>query len=199
MNDLTKAQKILLTIYRGRSPVGANDIVKACWEQWPGSFDLHPHALPDSNAVLANLMGDRGLVRAGWLERVGPKLYKLSEQGNTEAARIARGCGRSSLATIRLEKTQELELARLLKSKAFQRLRANMGEMLNASDALDFWDHGDADDVGALVDEARTCLVGGFVRLRGGQQVPAESLTFLERTNDWLGVRFARELERARR
>lgn len=85
---LTKSDKLLLTFLRNdQSMLTAEALVVEAWTADKKAFGLKGYAdrFPDANAVLCYLMGKTGLVRRGLLEKVGQKLYQLTEAGRERA------------------------------------------------------------------------------------------------------------------
>ena len=69
----------------------AESLAVAAWKAHPKEFGLKTYAelYPDANAVLSYLMGEKGLVKQGFLERVAPKTYRLTEKGRERAEALA--------------------------------------------------------------------------------------------------------------
>jgi hypothetical protein len=198
---LTANQKILLAARdleaRGFKPFTIEALTVAAWKSCPKSFGLKGYESlhPNSNVIYASIMGEGRLVRRGWLEKKGPKLYELSAQGRAEAERIAGGdSGRRKTGVIQPSRECEAELDRLLVSRAVIRLRGGNALTLNRTDADAFWLHGDGEAVEAVILAARACLVGGVVKLRSGREVREAELSEVSLVNAWLSVKFGREM-----
>src|SRR5947209_10944399 len=94
--ECTVPEKILLAAYAleeaGDSPFTAESLVVSAWKKYPVTFGLKTFAeqYPDSNKVLASIMGERGLARRGWLAKVGQKLYSLTREGRQAVRRLRR-------------------------------------------------------------------------------------------------------------
>src|SRR5947209_20557091 len=94
--ECTVPEKILLAAYAleeaGDSPFTAESLVVSAWKKYPVTFGLKTFAehYPDSNKVLASIMGERGLARRGWLSKVGQKLYSLTREGRQAVRRLLR-------------------------------------------------------------------------------------------------------------
>ena len=75
--DLTVTQKVILAAHtlekQGQSPFSAEALIVECWKVSPQTFGLKGFSAihPDSNRVLAVIMGERGLARQGWINTVG--------------------------------------------------------------------------------------------------------------------------------
>lgn len=82
MSEPSNAHRIIRAVERltryDKSVFTAEEIVVAAWQNYPEIFCLKGFPKhPDSNRVLACLMGRTGLVSLGYLRRVGPRLYSL--------------------------------------------------------------------------------------------------------------------------
>ena len=80
---LTVPQKLLLAALEARkkSPTfTAEDLVVQAWKLYPDTFGLSGYGdrYPDSNRVLTNIMGTKGMRGKGWLRKVGEKQYRLT-------------------------------------------------------------------------------------------------------------------------
>lgn len=85
--EYTVPEKILLAASvletRGETPFTAEALIVCSWKGYPVTFGLKGFAdqHPDSNKILASIMGEKGLAKKGWLQKVGQKLYILTEDG----------------------------------------------------------------------------------------------------------------------
>jgi hypothetical protein len=69
--------------------VSATDLVLRAWALAPERFGLAgAERYPDSNRVLAKLSGADGLCGLGWLRRVEPGVYRVTDAGRAELRRI---------------------------------------------------------------------------------------------------------------
>src|SRR5579871_5055043 len=95
--ECTVPEKILLAAYQleeqGQSPFSAEALIVAAWQKYPRTFGLkgYDEQYPDSNKVLASIMGEKGLARRGWLIKMGQKLYSLSHEGRRAVRRLMQG------------------------------------------------------------------------------------------------------------
>ena len=93
--ECTVPEKILLAAFQleeaGQSPFSAETLIVAVWQKFPRTFGLKGYAeqYPDSNKVLASIMGEKGLARRGWLDKMGQKLYALTREGRQRGAPAA--------------------------------------------------------------------------------------------------------------
>src|SRR5262245_43849117 len=92
--DLSIIDRILLAaseIQRERSSFAAEDLVVAAWVRFPEAFGLQGYSekYPDSNRILSKIMGKESTLRKkGYLEKVGPKRYRLTETGRLRVAEL---------------------------------------------------------------------------------------------------------------
>ena len=219
--ELTVSQKILLAADRlesqGHSPFSAEALIVSSWQESPRTFGLKGFAdqYPDSNRVLACIMGERGLARRGWLEKRGQKLYSLSRQGKDEARRLREGDDsptpapkRRNLAQIKVPKDLKQHLVSLFTTTAFRRYEEGMKREITYRDACRFWGlsetaSGDAVDkvlgkIPASLAAVEALLVAGSVELGNGQSVSQEDLRGLDNVHRFLTEQFARHLSQQR-
>jgi len=217
--DLTVSQKILLAAHRlesqGQSPFTAESLIVASWKDSPRTFGLKGFAddYPDSNRVLACIMGERGLARRGWLMKVGQKLYNLSRQGKEEARRVLAGDDsplpkRRALAKIQVPKEMERHLEELFVTTAYRRYRDGLKREITYKDACRFWGlpetaSGEAVDhalkrLPATLDAVENLLIGETIELSNGQSVSQEDLKSLAAVHKFLTEQFARHLTQQR-
>lgn len=213
--ELTVSQKILLAAYHleegGNTPFSAEALIVASWKANPLTFGLKGFTehYPDSNRVLACVMGERGLARRGWLIKMGQKLYCLSRQGKEEARRVQSGDDspmpkRRALAQIKVPKDLEAHLFSLFNNIVVRRFKEGMKREITYKDACRFWGlaetaHGPAVDdaissVPATLDAVEKLLIGETVELSNGMSASQEDLKQLAAVNKFLLEQFSRHL-----
>src|SRR5215813_13241332 len=102
VDEFTVPEKILLAAEsldkEGQSPFSAEALIVASWQKFPRAFGLKGYAdqYPDSNKVLASIMGEKGLARRGWLVKMGQKLYALTREGKQVVRRLMSDGSESS-------------------------------------------------------------------------------------------------------
>jgi hypothetical protein len=215
--EFTVPEKILLAAHQleemGQAPFSAETLIVAAWQKYPQTFGLKGYAeqYPDSNKVLASIMGEKGLAKRGWLVKVGQKLYDLTREGRQVVRRLrqdgeppAAAGGASSTESVRVSKEQERLLQSLFNSSALQKIQEGRKPELTFADACRFWGitenmHGDALD--ARLDHLRASLAtlerqfgtsGGT--LSDGRSVSSEEISGLAEIHDYLEERFSRHL-----
>lgn len=157
----TIAQQVLIAAQQleleGHRPFSAEALIVASWRANHVAFGLKGFAdqYPDSNRVLSVIMGERGLARQGLLDKVGVKLYTLTDLGRM--ALLAGGRRRPAAddgdATPRRKKlSQPVDrlLSRLATSLALSRYRLGSKDMITLAVACDFWGVPKASDIDAL-------------------------------------------------
>lgn len=140
---LTVAHAILLAADACPETFTAADIVIRAYENDRGRFGLEGYAdhYPDSNKILACLMGRRGLTDREYLTRVGRRAYQLTPKGKEEVANIRAGV----LTRLRGSRPAHLktiparELLRCLATRAYTRFAVGRSREITADDALAFW------------------------------------------------------------
>jgi len=90
VEEYTYAEKIVMAAAELPLTFSAEDLVVAVWKFDPAAFGLKhfTELYPDSNKILTYLMGRRGLVKAGLLNRVGEKMYQLAPAGRRAVSRL---------------------------------------------------------------------------------------------------------------
>jgi hypothetical protein len=144
--DCTVPEKILLAAFQleeaGQSPFSAETLIVSVWQQFPRTFGLKGYAdqYPDSNKVLSSLMGEKGLARRGWLNKMGQKLYALTREGRQLVRRL-RNDEPAPLPTenVKLPRDQDKLLQTLFASTAVRKYQDNRKPELTFADACRFW------------------------------------------------------------
>ena len=190
-------------------PFTAERLVVTAWKRFPRPFGLKGYAdlHPDSNAILASLMGAKGLVRRGWLTRVGPKMYQTTALGRQIAGgeKDSPGPGpRPAADKIALGDDIHDFLSRLFATRAWKLWVGRQTTELNFTDAARFWQLADGMD-GAAVDQrlaevgeglaaAASYLAGGTASLKDGRAVSAGQIALLTDVHQHLAGKFAPHL-----
>ncbi|MER3417337.1 MAG: hypothetical protein C4297_14175 [Gemmataceae bacterium] len=213
--EYTLSEMVLLAAYQleqqGQTPFSAEDLVVQCWRQFPRAFGLkgYTEQYPDSNRVLASIMGERGLARKGWLIKKGQKLYEISREGKHMVERILSGADEhESLAGVveeppALSREQARLLLHLLDSAAAEKFNANRRQELVFADACRFWNltpqlGADAVNqrlqrVEKLLAEAESLAGEGCLHL-DDREVAAADLRMLRELHRFLQEKFSRHL-----
>jgi len=218
----TVTQKVILAAHglekEGQSPFSAEALIVACWKANKKTFGLKGFAetYPDSNRVLAVIMGERGLARQGWLTKEGVKLYTLSERGRKEADRIASGgeapprvkAERPRASATKISRESEKFILRISTTTAVRRYRTGAKYEITFRDAAAFWGIIDPADLpavrkaAALVPEeltrAEDLFTGDKLVLSNGQLVTREEMKMIAAVHTFLSEQFARQLDLSR-
>lgn len=142
---MTIVEKILIAGYKleqkGKSPFIAEDLIVATWENDKGSFGLQGYSekFPDSNRILTNVMGTKGLRGKGWIEKTGEKLYRLTPLG-IKTAKALLGLddiGASRAGNVPREQLQVIK--RLMESPIFASNQSAADTDVIFRDACRFW------------------------------------------------------------
>jgi hypothetical protein len=144
--DCTVPEKILLAAFQleeaGQSPFSAEALIVAVWQQFPRTFGLKGYAEqhPDSNKVLSSLMGEKGLARRGWLNKMGQKLYSLSREGRQLVRRLRNDePAPPPTENVQLPRDQDKLLQTLFASTAVRKFQDGRKQELTFADACRFW------------------------------------------------------------
>ncbi|MCS6978149.1 MAG: hypothetical protein NZM31_14240 [Gemmatales bacterium] len=213
--EYTLAELILLAAKKlqdqGQSPFSAEDLIVASWRENPKAFGLKGYAeqYPDSNRVLASIMGERGLARKGWLAKMGQKLYTLSPEGQRVVKRLLEGDGedeeeaQEQAHAQRLPREQEKVLIHLLDSSARRKMDEGKAYELSFADACRFWsitDNLSADALDAQLNKVESVLSHGERAaakgpiLIGHREVTRSDMETLRNCHEYLQERFERHL-----
>jgi hypothetical protein len=213
--ECTVPEKILLASFQleeqGQSPFSAEALIVAAWQKYPRTFGLkgYDDQYPDSNKVLASIMGEKGLARRGWLLKVGQKLYSLSHEGRRTVRRLLHGddqpaADKKGDRPIKLSKDNDKLLQGLFETSAYEKYREGRQQELTFADACRYWSitenlSGDALD--ARLDHLRAALaeierqIGlGSANLSDGHNVNGEDIAQLCDIHSHLTQRFSRHL-----
>jgi hypothetical protein len=210
--ECTVPEKILLAAQHleelGQAPFSAETLIVAAWQKYPQTFGLKGYAdlYPDSNKVLASIMGEKGLARRGWLVKVGQKLYDLTREGRQVVRRLLQDGDQPTAPaeTVKITKDQEKLLQALFASSAREKFVEKRKQELTFADACRFWgitenQHGDALD--ARIDHVRATLASversvglGSTTLSDGREISADEIAGLAEIHEHLYDRFSRHL-----
>ncbi len=150
-NDrLTVPQKLLLAALEARkrsATFTAEDLVVEAWRLHPDTFGLSGYSdkYPDSNRVLTNIMGTKGMRGKGWLRKVGEKQYRLTSAGLSDGEALAQtntesGEQTSKYLRAELDRQTAAALDRLVSTPAASKAMAQHSDMVTFNDACGFWD-----------------------------------------------------------
>lgn len=145
-NGLTSNEKILLAAKRLEEVsqvFTAESLIVESWLSDKPSFGLKGYieSHPDSNRVLSALMGKRGLIARDWLNKLGPKTYRLGKTGKIaigtikQRSTVAPNVAKIGSEEKGLSKEQRQWLLQLFESDA---ATAPL-ELLPFTTARDFW------------------------------------------------------------
>jgi len=164
-NELTVPEKILscaAELDREKGTFTAEDLVVRCWERFPDTFGLqgYAHKYPDSNRILTNIMGKKGLRGKGWLRKVGEKRYRVTEVGRQAVqvrGKSLEGNSYHRAASLSRETAEILE--RLVASRAFDKYR--LKQELTFGDLCSHWNispRSNAQQLNLAVKEAQAAI-----------------------------------------
>jgi hypothetical protein len=216
--ECTVPEKILLVAFQleeqGHSPFSAEALIVSAWQKYPSTFGLkgYDDQYPDSNKVLASIMGEKGLARRGWLTKMGQKLYSLSKEGRVAVRRLLQGEDQPESIKrdrpIKLSKEHDKLLQRLFETSAYEKFRERRQQELTFADACRYWtitENLPAEVLDARLDHLRAALAEierhmatGGVNLSDGHNITAEDLALLCDIHSHLLQRFSRHLTLAR-
>lgn len=196
---LTVPQKLLLAALEARkrsTTFTAEDLVVTAWQLYPDTFGLSGYSdqYPDSNRVLTNIMGTKGMRGKGWLRKVGEKQYRLSSAGLADGTALLEmtlaGVDNETTKYLRaeLDRTVLIALDRLVSTQAAHKIINESNEQLTFRDACGFWDitvRSNANILNAkLADSAvllqRAMKLLGTKRESTGLKLPSGNITYMD-------------------
>ena len=212
--ECTVPEKILLAAFHleelGQSPFSAEALIVAAWQKYPRTFGLkgYDEQYPDSNKVLASIMGEKGLARRGWLVKMGQKMYSLSHEGRRTVRRLMQGEDQpetiKSDRPIKLTKDHDKLLQSLFDASAYEKFREGRQQELTFADACRFWgitENLSSEALDARLDHLRATLaeverqVGlSSANLSDGHNITLDDVTQLCDIHNHLLQRFGRHL-----
>ncbi|MGH7171926.1 MAG: hypothetical protein ACRELF_09935 [Gemmataceae bacterium] len=212
--ECTVPEKILLSAFQleeqGQSPFSAEALIVATWQKYPRTFGLkgYDEQYPDSNKVLASIMGEKGLARRGWLLKMGQKLYALSHEGRRAVRRLLQGDEEPKVAKsnrpIKLSKEYDKLLQGLFVTSAYEKVREARQQELTFADACRFWSitenqsgealDGRLDHLRAALAEIERQIGASSANLGDGRNITAEDTAQLCDIHGNLLQRFGRHL-----
>jgi hypothetical protein len=215
--DCTLPEKILLAAHhleeKGQSPFSAEALIVASWQKYPATFGLkgYEEQYPDSNKVLAGIMGEKGLPRRGFLSKMGQKLYELTKEGRQVVRRLNQDEEvppppveePKTLSKVTLPRDQDLLIQAMLAGPAWNKFRTNRHQEWTFSEACKFWNMGErsGDAVDGRLKELHQklglierTLAGGQVTLGNGRTVTSQEVGQLAEIHRNMEHRFTRHL-----
>jgi hypothetical protein len=198
----------------------AESLIVASWRKYPQTFGLKGFAeqFPDSNKILASIMGEKGLAKKGWLNKVGQKLYELTKDGRDAVKRLKSG-EQAPPAPPRLVEEKPVPtrvirsgfplpidavLVRLLDGPVLSKQMEDRTADISFADACGFWDADPTQGAEAVkenlsaiksqLDQADTLLAGGSLELSNGRSVDSADVSLLKTLNHYLQERFSRHI-----
>lgn len=209
----TLPEKILLAAStledRGQSPFSAEALIVSAWQKYPRTFGLKgfEEQYPDSNKVLAMIMGEKGLPGRGWMAKVGQKQYALTRDGKQVVRKLVAGEEVPPLTARRtggkLTREQDLLMQQLLTTPAYAKFEKGRQAEWTFSDACRFWTIADRtggaiderlDELQTKLTEIEKTLSTDPMTLGNGKQATAEMAGQLCDLHAQLEQRFSRHL-----
>jgi len=150
-DKLTVPQKLLLAALEARKKSAtftAEDLVVQAWKLYPDTFGLSGYGdqYPDSNRVLTNIMGTKGMRGKGWLRKVGEKQYRLSSAGLKDGEGLLEQSAepgdtkKTEYLRAELDRGSLAALDRLVSTGAARKALDQTGDKISFHDACGFWD-----------------------------------------------------------
>lgn len=140
-NNLTLNEKVLLAALEVSGgniskEFTAEDLLIKAWKLDKSAFGLRGYEklYPDSNILYTKLMGKSGLVRTGYLKKVGEKTYTITEAGLAVASRLKPTDG---ITKIKIDRQIHDAVIKIINHNTYNDWRK--GHPINFKDAMWFW------------------------------------------------------------
>jgi len=186
----------------------AEDLVVRVWQKYPQRTGLRGYETthPDSNRILAGVMGAKGLEQKGWLLRVVARTYRTTLAGRRVAAQLL---GKEVPEAdeehqVRLDADETSFLVRLRATEARAKYERGSLTELSFADACHFWlvnEQMTKAELDRTIDDVTKALRNLYVKLadgdavtKQGEVVTAENLRFLTNVHTNMLDRFERHL-----
>jgi len=216
---MTTVEKILLAAHEleenGKSPFSAEELVVKAWENDKSLFGLQGYAdlYPDSNRILSNIMGNKGLKGRGWIEKVGQKLYKLTASGTSISKSIASSAQTTSSRATTIDRKQIVIILRMLESPVFKKKNEQDEQNILFRDACKFWGISSYSDPSTVNTQFRvnrdvlaglekavaSSATGRLVLPYMKEVINKETVSSLIKTDEFLRTKFFNEIENLRK
>ncbi|MFM7150810.1 MAG: hypothetical protein ACKO23_13295 [Gemmataceae bacterium] len=213
LSEWTLPEKILLAAShleeQGQSPFSAEALIVTAWQKYPKTFGLkgYEETYPDSNKVLAGIMGEKGLPKRGWMVKVGQKLYSLTRDGRQIVRKLLQGEDTPPLTAkrteLQLNRDQDLLLQSLVASAIFHKHRQGKQADWTFTEACRFWGMGDRlgtavdsrlDELQRELNNIEKVLSAGPQMLGNGREITQQEAGLLCDIHQQLEQRFGRHL-----
>jgi hypothetical protein len=212
LSECTLPEKVLLAAFSleelGQTSFTAEALTVAAWQKYPRTFGLKgfEEQYPDSNKVLASIMGVKGLAGRGWLLKAGQKLYTLTRDGRQVVRRLLHGevAPPKTNPPVKLSREHDKLLLGLLASTAYEKFREAHQQELKFADACRFWGitenlSGEAlderlDEVELTLAESERLIASGSATLSNGHSITGDDTGALCDLHGYLRQRFSPHL-----
>ncbi len=213
--EYTVPEKILLAASvldkRGETPFTAEALIVCSWKGHPLTFGLKGFAdqHPDSNKILASIMGEKGLAKKGWLQKVGQKLYILTDDGRDVVQKLQQGepvtLSRPAKSIKIPSFPPELEsfVQLIFESAAFTKFQEQRRAEIIFVEACKFWCISETMTT-ETIDAKRLIFADNLKQLKvevkpstmlsNGRSLDPEDLDFIIKVHEFLQDRFSRNL-----
>lgn len=218
VSRLSIADKLLIAALEieksGKREFSAEDLVVSAWKKFPDAFGLQGYLdeqgkaiYPNSNRVYAEIMGSKPLRKQGLFQKVGNKIYKLTEAGLSRAKSISNLSSEKSPEKWSLAREKVEQIRRLFESKVSQKIRSGHAKEVSFFDACGFWGispRSGAKDlwsrfahIEAVLDEAEKALGprSAVSSIHGAIPYTAEDFKKLRSIHETLQEKFAKDIE----
>ena len=182
----------------------AESLIVASWRKYPQTFGLKGFAeqFPDSNKILASIMGEKGLAKEG---RDAVKRLKSGEQAPPAPPRqVEEKPVPTRIIRSGFPLPIDAVLVRLLDGPVLSKQMEDRTADISFADACGFWDADPTQGAEAVkenltaikshLDQADSLLAGGSLELSNGRSVDSADVSLLKTLNHYLQERFSRHI-----
>ncbi len=179
-----------------QTPFSAELLIVSAWGASQQVFGIKGYSdlYPDSNKVIAHLVGAKGLIAKGFIRKVGPKLYEVTYAGRKYLSDVTGEPlpGEKKAGRLQIEMEKSIEF--LERTVVMDRFEQGRKEELTFKDALAFWG-GSYTGTDKMIRKIAGTLDEGPAELSTGQVVNGDTGRRLINVHAWLVDKFSRHLK----
>ena len=138
LNDKVLLAALKLSKVNVRNKFSAEELLVEAWNNDKAAFGLRGYEkdYPDSNNLYTKLMGKSGLVRIGYLKKIGDKTYTITEAGLSIASSLQPT---DNQMKIKVARQLHEAIVKIINHKIFREWLIDENKPKNFRDAMWFW------------------------------------------------------------
>jgi hypothetical protein len=193
----------------GKDQFSAEELVVMSWKMFPDAFGLKGFQHPDSNRVFAEIMGSKPIRKRGYLEKIGTKLYRLTDLGKSTSV-VLSADDTSGTRKIGSDRKSTVWIRKLLTNNAVIKFGGDREGDITFSDACSFLSITPGSSAIELEGRIRniTGLIGlleqemskgDTVFVHGGKPITREDWTAISSTLELVLEKFSKQFDTIRK